>query len=86
MNAPHTRAATPSEQREDLIDDFREWQRDGIRGLRECQNNPREDADFDEWLEMRSQPHMRDWQRYAAATGETRLADLYASMARGMAQ
>jgi hypothetical protein len=31
-------------------DDFHEWVRDGIRGLRECENNPREEVDFSDFL------------------------------------
>lgn len=47
--------------------EFREWQREGIRGLRECDNNPREDASFSAWLIDRARPHMIDCERYQEA-------------------
>lgn len=53
--------------RAEIEADFHQWQRDGIRGLSECDNNPREDVDMEDWLETVSQPHMVDWERYAAA-------------------
>jgi hypothetical protein len=53
--------------REWAEDQFHEWQREGIRGLRECDNNPREDEDFSAWLVRMAQPHMVDCERFAAA-------------------
>ena len=38
------------ELRDDLVDEFIEWQGNGIRGLRECDNNPREYVEFSDWL------------------------------------
>lgn len=69
MNAPFT--PIDLHQREDASEwaqeQFHEWIREGIRGLRECDNNPREDADYDEWLDLMSQPHIRDCERFRAA-------------------
>jgi hypothetical protein len=41
-------------RRADALEHFREWQRDGIRGLRECENNPREEVDFSDWIVTRA--------------------------------
>jgi hypothetical protein len=40
--------------REAALDEYHEWQRDGIRGLRECDNNPREEVDFSDWIVTRA--------------------------------
>lgn len=67
---PDILASWPSDDLQWAQDEFIEWQREGIRGLRECDNNPREDADFDEWLGQMSQPHIKDCERFRAAKWE----------------
>ena len=71
MNAPFALNTDPDDLleqlREELSDEFTDWVREGIRGTSEKDWNPREDVSLDDWLAQMSQPHMRDWERYAAA-------------------
>lgn len=49
--------------REAALEDFNDWVRNGIRGLRECDDNPREYVDFSDWLieRARSYPDALDY-------------------------